>query len=67
MINWISVKDELPKPDVYVLTYGKYGVIICRYIARYHQWYANPYNYFRNGSITHWAPLSEIQLPEDAE
>lgn len=65
-MNWISVKDRLPKKYVDVLTYSKEFGVRLNYIDGKGFMYEDerkPYCIF--GKVTHWMPLPEP--PEEAE
>jgi len=62
--DWIKVKDKLPLPNTFVLTFGKiYGMVV-GYIGNEGKWYAE-YTDFESGepylsdagTVTHWRSL----------
>lgn len=71
MINWIKATDRLPEADkeqdfksIPVLVYMPYGAIdTCEYFYDLHN-FVDGYGYSIH-NITHWANLSDINLPNE--
>lgn len=69
MNEWISVKDELPKPESEVICTGTNGkIFICEYTSAGFgcsflstDWYHGKYG--QQPEITHWMPLPDA--PKD--
>jgi len=57
-VEWISVKDRIPEPEVDILIYTAHG---CIYTAEYCPgfFYPNYEGRFGFNDITHWAELPE--------
>ena len=63
MLNWINVKDQLPTPGEYVLTYGGWGIVLDVLFDRApvgEIWFKGNHDEY-NTEVTHWA---RINLPE---
>lgn len=61
-MNWISVKERLPKENVFVLIYIKPpGQIVVGSRGGNDDWYADAEFKSENvrGEVTHWMPLPE--------
>jgi hypothetical protein len=61
MIEWISVKDDLPKLNVEVLVHWTTGLMVVTKRFRVGESCWGDGDYINDCAITHWA---EIQPPE---
>lgn len=53
--KWISVKDELPEPFVYVLTIDSMGLYFVDYVNTNGEWLEDS----EENPVTHWTKLPE--------
>jgi hypothetical protein len=61
---WISVEDELPKDDAYVVTINKVGLKEVRHF--YHdKWFSSFGNEY--GDVTHWMPIPQPPVVSKSE
>lgn len=64
MIDWVSVKDELPDGDKYVLVYYSDSptkpINVGWYSTLCKMW---DVGYLKSGNVTHWMPLPKF--PEE--
>lgn len=60
--QWISVDDELPKENQYVIVATKDGVCIAtaEYIHEEKRWFMYGNYYTISTDVTHWMPLPDL-------
>lgn len=65
MINWIKITDQIPNTDRNILVYGEdFTMPIMGYYSDFHSSFIIHNELFTKEELTHWAELSDINLPE---